>query len=129
MHFKKEIRKKKPQMKKKKVLHHQDNAPYHKSIAMLAKLHELNLELLLHWHYSPDLAPSNNWLFADLKRMLQGKRFGPNKEVISETEAYYFKAKDKLFYKKRHQIDLENLFLKPQTWAPHFQFQQVHKPG
>ena len=31
--------------------------------------------------------------------MLQGKRFGSNEEVISETEAY-FEAKDKSFYKK-----------------------------
>ena len=31
--------------------------------------------------------------------MLPGKRFSSNKEVISETEAY-FEVKDKLFYKK-----------------------------
>ena len=31
--------------------------------------------------------------------MLQGKKFGSNEEVISETEAY-FEAKDKLFNKK-----------------------------
>ena len=43
--------------------------------------------------------PSDYWLFTDLKRMLQGKRFGFNEEVILETEAY-FEAKDKPFYKK-----------------------------
>ena len=32
--------------------------------------------------------------------MLQGKRFGSNEEVISETEAH-FVAKDKSFYKKK----------------------------
>ena len=42
--------------------------------------------------------PRDYWLFADLKRMLQRKRFGSN-EVISETEAY-FEAKDKSFHKK-----------------------------
>ena len=31
--------------------------------------------------------------------MLQGKRFGSNEEVVSETEAY-FESKDKSFYKK-----------------------------
>ena len=97
--LKEEIAKKRPQMKKKKVLFHQDNAQCHKSIAMMAKLNELHFELLPHHPYSPDLAPSDYWLFADLKRMLQGKRFGSNEEVISETEAY-FKAKDKAFYKK-----------------------------
>ena len=48
----------------------------------MAKLHELHFELILHQHLSPDLAPSDFWLFADLKRMLQGKRFGSNEEVI-----------------------------------------------
>ena len=81
-------------MKKKKVLFHQDNAPFHKSIAKMAKLHEL----LPHPSYSPDLAPSDNYLLADadLKRMLQGIRFGSNEEVIEETEAY-FEAKGKSF--------------------------------
>ena len=64
------------------------NAPCHKSIVMMAKLHELHFELLLHPTYSPDLALSDYWLFADPKRMLQGKRFGSNEEVISETKAY-----------------------------------------
>ena len=31
--------------------------------------------------------------------MLQGKRFGSNKEVVAETETY-FESKDESFYKK-----------------------------
>ena len=54
----------------------------------MAKLHELHFELLPHPSYSPDLAPSDYYLFADLKSMLQGERFGSNEEVIAETEAY-----------------------------------------
>jgi histone-lysine N-methyltransferase SETMAR len=99
VNLKEEIAKKRPQMKKKKVFFHQDNAPCHKSIATMAKLHELHFELLPHTPYSPDLAPSDYYLLADLKRMLQGKRFGSNEEVIAETEGY-FEAKDKSFYKK-----------------------------
>jgi len=34
-----------------------------------------------------DLAPSDYWLFADLKKMLQGKRFDSNDEVIAATES------------------------------------------
>ena len=86
-------------MKKKNVLFHQDNAPCKKLSTTMAKLHELHFELLVHPPYSPDLAPSDYLLFTDLKKMLQGKRFGYNEEVISETETY-FEAKDKLFYKK-----------------------------
>ena len=65
----------------------------------MAKLHELHFQLLPHPHCFPDLAPGDYWLFVDLKRMLQVKRFGPSEEVISETEAY-FEVKDKTFYKK-----------------------------
>ena len=89
MHLKEEISKKMATFEEEKVLFHQDNALCHKSIASTAKLHELHFELLPHPPYSPDLAP---WLFADLKRMLQGKRFGPNE--------LYFEAKDKSSYKK-----------------------------
>ena len=61
----------------------------------MAKLYEL----LSHPPYSPALAPNDYWLFADLKRMLQGKRVCSNEEVILETEVY-FEAKDKSFNKK-----------------------------
>ena len=88
MYLKEEITKKWPQMKKK-VLFHQDNAPCHKSIAMMAKLYELHFKLLRHLVYSPDLSLNNYWLFTDLKIMLQGKRFGSNEDVISETEVIF----------------------------------------
>ena len=65
----------------------------------MAKWHELHFELLSHPPYSLDLAPRDYCLFADLKRMLQRKRFGSNEEVIAEIKAY-FEAKDKSFYKK-----------------------------
>ena len=103
MHLKEEIAKKWPQMKKKKVLFRQDNALCHKSITTMAKLHKLHFKLLLHKPYSPDLASSNYWLFADFKRMLQEKRFGSNEKVIPETEAY-FEAKNKSFYKKSIEL-------------------------
>ncbi|XP_054729345.1 histone-lysine N-methyltransferase SETMAR-like [Anastrepha obliqua] len=70
----------------------------HKSMKTMAKLNESGFELLPHPPYSPDLSPSDYWLFADLKKMLRGKRFGSNDEVIAETEAY-FEGKEKSFYK------------------------------
>ena len=94
-----EMKKKWPDMQKMKVLFRQDNALCHKSMKTIVKLNELSFELLLHPPYSQDLAPSDYWLFIDLKKMLQGKRFASNEEVIAETEAY-FKNKDESFYKK-----------------------------
>ncbi|GFU63963.1 mariner Mos1 transposase [Trichonephila clavipes] len=96
--LKDEITEKWPHLKKKKVLFHQDNGPCHKSMKSMAKLHELDFELFPHPPYSPDLAPSDFFLFSDLKRMLSGQKFRADEEVIAETEAY-FEAKDKSYYK------------------------------
>ncbi|GFV36022.1 mariner Mos1 transposase [Trichonephila clavipes] len=93
-----EIAEKRPHLKKKKVLFHQDNAPCHKSMKSMAKLHELGFELLPHPPYTPNLAPSDFFLFSDLKKMLAGQKFRTDEEVIAETEAY-FEAKDKSYYK------------------------------
>ena len=65
----------------------------------MVTLIEFSFEWLPHPPYSPDLAPSDYWLFADLEKMPQGKRFGFNEEVIAENEAY-FKSKGESFYKK-----------------------------
>ncbi|KAF7266673.1 hypothetical protein GWI33_020005 [Rhynchophorus ferrugineus] len=63
-------------LKEKKVLLHHDNAMCHKSVKTMANP-----------PYSPNLAPSDYCLFSDLKRMLAGKKFSSNEEVIAETEA------------------------------------------
>lgn len=59
----------------------------------IAKFHESSFELLPYPPYSPDLTPSDFFLFSDLKRMLAGKKFSCDKEIIAETEAY-FEARD-----------------------------------
>ncbi|KAL7724275.1 hypothetical protein ACLKA6_013699 [Drosophila palustris] len=84
--LKEEFSEKRPHLQKKKVLFHQDNAPCHKSMKTMAKLHELGFGLLPHPPYSPDLAPSDFFLFSDLKRMLAGKKFSADEEVFAETE-------------------------------------------
>ena len=97
------IKKERSHMQKKKVLFHQANPPCHKSMKTMVKLNELSFELLRNPPYSPDLAPRNYWLFSDLKKMLQGKRFGSNEEVVAETEAY-FESKDESFYKRHRKV-------------------------
>jgi [histone H3]-lysine36 N-dimethyltransferase SETMAR len=47
-------------------------------------VYELGYELVPHPPYSPDLDPSDFFLFADLKRMLVGKKFSTNDEVTSK---------------------------------------------
>ena len=81
------------------VFFHQDNAPCHKSMKTMIKFNELSFELLSLSTYSSDLVPRDYWLFADPEKMLLGKRFGSNEEVIAETETY-FESKNELFYQK-----------------------------
>ena len=74
----------------------------------MAKLHELQFELIPHPLYYPVLDPSNYWRFENLKRMLQGKRFNSNEEVIWETEAY-IETKKQIVQQKKHRIFIEEL--------------------
>ena len=84
-----EIRKKRPHLKKKEILLHDDNATSHTSNIAQAEKHELGFESLTHPLYSPELAPSDCYLFPNLKRWLCGRRFGSNEEVEWETEGYF----------------------------------------
>ena len=51
-----------------RLLYHHDNAP---SLKAMAKLEQLRFELIAHPPYSPDLAPSDYYLFPNLKQWLQ----------------------------------------------------------
>ena len=98
-HYRPETKRSLDHMQKKKVLFHQGNAPCQRSTETMVKLNELSFELLPHPSYSPDLALSDYWLFADMKKMLPRKRLCSNEEVIAETEAY-FERKAESFYNK-----------------------------
>jgi len=73
----------------------------------MAKLDQLRFELIAHPPYSPDLAP-DYYLFPNLKRWLQGKKFTSNEEVIAEA---YFEDLDVSYYRKGIEI-LENRYTK-----------------
>jgi histone-lysine N-methyltransferase SETMAR len=66
------IREKRPGLQKNKIIFNQDNAPAHKSVLAMGKLRDLHYELLEHPLYSPDLAPSDSFLFPKLKLFLAG---------------------------------------------------------
>lgn len=70
----------------------------------MAKLHELDFESLLRPPYSPDLVPSDYWLFADLKKISKERNFARMKEIFAENNAH-FEDKDKSFY----TVDIEKL--------------------
>jgi len=99
------IRKKRPGLAKKKVIFHQDNAPAHKSLFAMAKFKELKYELLEHPPYSPDLAPSDFYLFPNLKRFLRGKDFLSDEEVIAAVEGYFEGLPENHFREGIHELE------------------------
>lgn len=54
-------------LSKNKVLYHQDNARVHKCVVAMAKLNDLNNKLIPYWRSSPNLAPSDYFVFPILK--------------------------------------------------------------
>jgi histone-lysine N-methyltransferase SETMAR len=74
-----------------------DNAPAHTSRIVTAKLEELRFEVVPHAPYSPDLAPSDFFLFPNLKKWLGGRRFTSNEEVKAETNGYFAELEESYY--------------------------------
>ena len=91
------LKERRPHMAKKKVLFHHDNASVYTSAIATAKLFDLRYEILPHPPYSPDLAPSDYFLFPNMKTWLGGKRFSSNEEIIAATNEY-FEGFDKNYF-------------------------------
>ena len=75
-----------------------DNAPIHTSGLSTAAIKDCGLILLPHPPYSPDLAPSDFFLFNDLKRELRGKNFS-SKEDLQKFVTDYLDDKSYDFFK------------------------------
>jgi len=76
-----EIAKRRPHLGTEGVMLHIDNARPH---LVPGKIRELGLVRLPHPPYSPDLAPSDFFLFGYLKYLLRGKTFASHTELFTE---------------------------------------------
>jgi histone-lysine N-methyltransferase SETMAR len=76
-------------LQKKSIIFHQENATAHIIVLAMGKLRDLHYELLEHPPYSPDLDPSDFYLFPKLKLFLAGQRFSSNQEAIAAVEGYF----------------------------------------
>ena len=102
------------------VLLLRDNAPVHRSRFAQAAIRECMFQQLNHPPYSPDLAPSEYYLFRNLKSHLRGTRFRDDDELKAATEAwfedqtddFYFKGKDCLKEKWANELKLRVIILK-----------------
>ena len=107
--LKEEIDKKRPALANRKcVVFHHDNARPHVSKMSQKKLLELGWDVLVHPPYSPDLAPSDYYLFRALQNSLNGV-------ILSDLDAckkhldYFFDHKSQEFYER-------GIFQLPDRW-------------
>ena len=77
---------------------HQDNTPPHKARIVTEFLVEQGIETLRHPPYSPDLAPSDFWLFDTLKISLRGRQF-PSRSSLGSAVYQFLKHIPKDSYK------------------------------
>ncbi|GFW06523.1 histone-lysine N-methyltransferase SETMAR [Trichonephila clavipes] len=76
---------------------HHDNARPHTAMVTQQKLNALGWEVLAHPLYSPDIAPSDYYLFRSVQNYLTGEKF-KSFESVSKAVADHFNSKDKNFY-------------------------------
>ena len=76
-----------------------DNAPVHKSNIAQAAIRRVGFTELNHPAYSPDIAPSDYYLFSNLKKFLCGKNFHSDDHAIMTVEDYLSGLKSEFFSK------------------------------
>ena len=84
-----------------------ENAPLHMSAKSQAAIWQCGFQQLNHPPHSPDLAPSDYFLFRVVKKFLRGKQFSSEEEVkeavktwFEEQSKYYFSRRIKLLQQK-----------------------------
>jgi len=95
------VAEKRPELVENFILH-QDNAPPHKVRIVIEFLVEQGIETLQHPPYSPELAPSDFWLFDTLKLSLRGRQF-PSRSSLGSAVYQSLKHISKDSYKKCYE--------------------------
>ena len=92
-----EIREKRRGKISKGILLQQDNARVHNCRVSLEAVERNGYEIIPHPAYSPDLAPSDYFLFPNLKKDVRGRHFRSDEEVKAAVEEWVA-AKDPDFF-------------------------------
>ena len=82
------IREKRRGKLSKGVLLQQDNARVHTCKVVMDAVERNGYELIPHPAYSPDLAPSDLFLFPNLKKDIHGLHFRSDEEVVTAVEEW-----------------------------------------
>ncbi|PIC33730.1 hypothetical protein B9Z55_013608 [Caenorhabditis nigoni] len=100
-------------LKDKKVYYQHDNARPHVSKQVKQELMGYGWNVLPHPPYSPDLAPSDYWLFGDMTRAFEGRSFN-SRGAVEAALKQYFASRPAGFYRNgihklrerwRHVVD------------------------
>lgn len=83
---------------RKGIIFHHDNARPHIAYKTLSKLRELEYEILQHPPYSPDMAPTDFYLFQSLSNSLSGKKFC-SEEAVKNHLSDFIQGKPSEFFK------------------------------
>ncbi|KAL6418228.1 hypothetical protein ACFW04_012254 [Cataglyphis niger] len=103
------IAEKQPELANRRgVVFHHDNARPHVALVVRQKLLQFDWDVLPHPPYSPDLAPSDYYLFLSLKNSLRGKSFKSISEIKTHLDEY-FASKPQQFWK-------EGIMRLPERW-------------
>ncbi|XGW09063.1 hypothetical protein V3C99_011401 [Haemonchus contortus] len=105
--------------KNAEVYFHHDNARPHTAKATQAELEKYDWVVIPQAPYSPDLAPSDYWLFSHLQRSLNGKKFETKDEVEkaineffkSQPPSFWEEGIDKLPERWRRVVDGDGAYL------------------
>ncbi|GFU34488.1 mariner Mos1 transposase [Trichonephila clavipes] len=92
----------------KGVVFHQHNARHHTNLVTRQKLLQLEWDTMPYPPYSPELAPSDYYLFRSLQNFLDGKTFTSNEEVKNPLDQF-FACKDQKLYER-------GVMLLPERW-------------
>ncbi|KFD52818.1 hypothetical protein M513_06309, partial [Trichuris suis] len=97
LQLREEIKEKRRGKLSRKVLLLHDNAPAHRAKVALAAIQQCGFGQIDHPPYGPDLAPSDYFLFGNLKQHLRGTVFSDDNELKSAVQDY-FNSRDKNFF-------------------------------
>jgi len=95
-------------IKRKSVVFHQDNARPNTSLLTRQKLLQLRWVIMPHPLYSPNLTPSDYYLFRSLQNFISSKTFTSNEEVKNDLDQF-FASKELKFYER-------GIMLLPERW-------------
>ena len=96
--------------KRKKLIFLQDNAPPHRAKDNIKLINEFGWKLPKHPPYSPDLSPSDFYLFKLMKNELFRSKFDSGNEAETEVTSYFASKSSDWFY---HGISMiRNQFLR-----------------